>query len=68
MSSNLTDMNDEFASVPGTGRTVLEEAMTQPVGVAGLWVTSEAHAGADLQEIIRDPPVTNGVDYGMSQA
>jgi hypothetical protein len=68
MASSMNDLNNEFASLAGTGRTVLEEAMTQPAGTAGLWVASEAHTGVELQEVIKDPPVANSGDYGMSHA
>jgi hypothetical protein len=64
----MNDLNNEFSSLPGTGRTVLEEAMTQPAGMAGLWVASEAHVGVELQEVIKDPPVLNSGDFGVSSA
>ena len=59
MTMSTDNTSNEFQAVPGTGRTRLEEAMSHAPAMAGLWVASEAHTGVGLQEIIKDPPVTN---------
>lgn len=66
MASSIDNTSDEFRSVPGTGKTHMEEAMSHAASSIGPWVASEAHPR--LQDIIPDPPVPNVSDPTQSKA
>lgn len=63
MASSMTDKNGGSASVPGTGGTQLEEAVTPTASMTGSLVATAMPTDPTLHDGIKDPPVVNGTGF-----